>query len=89
MIHGSPQGRDLAQGLFMDGDRVLRQTGQQEVWEEAHVPLNRQWEASASHFHRHQVPIFKALAGSRAQRNGANVCAGLLLKNTPFLWECL
>lgn len=38
MIHGSPQGRDLDQGLFMaaalDGDRVLRQTGQQEVWEE-------------------------------------------------------
>lgn len=54
MIHGSPQGRDLDQGLFMaaalDGDRVLRQSGQQEFWEEVQIPLNRQWETSAPRF---------------------------------------
>lgn len=54
MIHGSPQGRDLDLGLFMaaalDGDRVLTQTGQQEVWEEVQIPLNRQWETSTLRF---------------------------------------
>lgn len=38
MIHGCLQGRDLDQGLFtaaaLDGDRVLRQTGLQELQKE-------------------------------------------------------
>lgn len=52
MIHGSPQGCDLGQGLSMaaalDGDRVLRQAGQQGVWEEVQIPLTTVGDFSAA-----------------------------------------